>query len=206
MEICRRKVVSCAMALALVLVLGVVALSRAHSLPVTASHWCLADSGKVSASIEVGPLQLQELLGIKEGKYRLPPARAGELQRVAEELLQPYLDLNLSVTVNRKVYHPRVERLVPEGDDHYTIWLSADTQPLMPLGNLVTIDYRLFFRESRNTHMNLAHLYLSSASGAELARLFASGKPVGRYLFEGRREPWSLYVDAASARPYPRSR
>jgi hydrogenase/urease accessory protein HupE len=171
---------------------------EAHSLPVGSSRWCFGDH-RLVANIDANATLLNEVPGIKEGRTPLSGAGEAQLQQMASRVLQPYLDQKLALTVNDRRIPVKVDRLESRENGLYTIWLSAQQLPLAAQGNRARIDYRLFFDESDNTHLNLAYLYLSDASGVQLQQLFDFSQPVGQYAFEAGSAPWVVTLPAPAA-------
>jgi hydrogenase/urease accessory protein HupE len=176
------------------------ALAHAHSLPVGSSRWCFGTKTMV-ANVDLSAPLLAELPALKDGSYSLGGNSEAELQQVAAKVLQPYLDRKLSITVNEKRHPVKVDRLEVRGSNLYTIWLSIDNLGLSPSQNAVKIDYRLLFEETGNTHLNLAYLYFTDASGDALQRIFDFSQPAGQYSFDSATQVWSIAVAGSTADP-----
>ena len=173
---------------------------EAHNLPMGSSRWCFGQN-KLSANLDLGAPLLAELQGIKEGKYDLNSPTEAELHQIAIKVLQPYLNRKLSVTVNDQQYPVRVDRLVVRDNGVYSAWLSIDPISFKNGRNQVQIGYRLFFEETGNSHLNLAYLYYSDATGEKLQNLFDYSQPAGQFTFDSSTVPWTFAVEARLPEP-----
>jgi hypothetical protein len=156
------------------------------------SRWCFGRN-RIVANIDLGPSLLQLIKGMKELRDPVDPVHGlsdEQLHQVMTGILQPYLDEKLSVTEDGKAYPVKVDRLVSNGNN-YTIWLSVERIPLDP-GRPVTIDYKLFFDETDNAHVNLAYGYLSEATGDALKSVFDFSPPVMQHTFESSAHVWTV--------------
>jgi hydrogenase/urease accessory protein HupE len=120
------------------------------------------------------------------------------MHQVVTAVLQPYLNEKLSVTEDGKAYPAKIDRLV-KGGDTYTIWLSVESIPLEP-GRPVTIDYKLLFDETQNTHVNLAYGYVSEATGDALKSVFDFSPPAMQFTFESSAHVWTAAPGTAKTR------
>jgi len=169
----------------------------AHDIPIGSSRWCFGGKRMV-ANIDLRPTLLSELPGMKSGAYDPNSADEEELRRIASGVVQPYLDRKLSIRVNERSYPVRVDRLV-RNNNLFTVWLAIDHMELRPGANAVQIDYRLLFEETGNTHLNLAYLYFSDATGETLKNLFDFSQPARQYSFEQGAPPWEITVPGGAA-------
>src|ERR1039457_2107028 len=175
--------------------------AHSHNLPLGGSKWCLRTNGLV-ARIDLNQGLLSDIRELKEGQYDLAAHSDTQLQQMAADILQPYLNKKLSVTVNGKTYPVKVDRLVrSESGFLYTIWLSVDRIGFSRPENSLKIDYRLLFDETNNTHLNLAFLYRSDAAGDALQKVFDLSQPEGQYNFENGSPVWELSVKGAAPEP-----
>ena len=175
--------------------------AHSHNLPLGGSKWCLRTNGLV-ARIDLNQGLLSDIRELKEGQYDLAAHSDTQLQQMAADILQPYINKKLSVTVNGKTYPVKVDRLVrSESGFLYTIWLSVDRIGFSRPENSLKIDYRLLFDETNNTHLNLAFLYRSDAAGDALQKVFDLSQPEGQYNFENGSPVWELSVKGAAPEP-----
>jgi hydrogenase/urease accessory protein HupE len=166
---------------------------HSHNLPVGGSKWCLGKNGIV-ANIDLNQNLLSEIHGVKERHYDLASTSDQELQHIATEIIQPYINKKLSITVNGKTYPVKVDRLVRNENSTFTIWLSVDKISFNRPENSLKINYRLLFEETSNAHLNLAYFYKSDATGDALQKIFDFSQPEGRYNFEHDSPVWELPV------------
>jgi hypothetical protein len=165
--------------------------TRVESL-MAGSRWCFAKDNIVG-NIDLNQSLLSEIKEIKEGQYNLNSVSGQQLQQIATDIIQPYIDKKLSITVNDKTYPVKVNRIVKNGGI-YTIWLSVDRVSFHSPANQVRIDYRLFFGETDNVHINRAYGYLSDATGAELQKVFDFSQPAFRGTFDFNNRVWQVSI------------
>jgi hydrogenase/urease accessory protein HupE len=172
---------------------------HAHNLPMGGSRWCFGKN-TIIGNIDLGPSLLAEIKGIKEGHFDLDSLSDEQLQRVAAEILQPYIDKKLSIAVDGRAYPVTVNRLVRNGS-LYTIWLSIDNIGFDNPVNPVRIGYALLFEETNNAHVNLAYGYLSDATGAALQKVFDFSPPAMQTTFDHNAPVWEVSVKGVAPGP-----
>lgn len=163
----------------------------AHNLPIGGSRWCFGKN-TIIANIDLGPSLLAEIKEIKAGHYDLDAISDEQLLHIATEILQPYINKKLSITVDGKAYPVKVNKVVRNGN-LYTIWLSVDTISFSP-ATPVRIDYALLFEETNNAHVNLAYGYLSDATGDALQKVFDFSPPAMQYTFDNKAPAWEVTI------------
>jgi hydrogenase/urease accessory protein HupE len=168
----------------------------AHNLPMGGSRWCFGKN-TIIGNIDLGPSLLAEIKGIKEGHFDLDALSDGQLQRIAADILQPYIDKKLSITADGKTYPVKVTKVVRNGNI-YTIWLSVDNISFNP-ANPVRIDYTLLFEETSNAHVNLAYGYFSDAAGDALQKVFDFSPPAMQNTFDSTAHVWEVTIQATAA-------
>jgi hydrogenase/urease accessory protein HupE len=174
---------------------------QAHNLPVGGSKWCLGSNG-VIANIDLNQNLFADIKGIKEGHYDLAAVTEKQLQQISTDIIQPYINSRLSISVNGKTYPVKVTRLTRTENNLYTIWLLADKVNFNKPENPVKIDYRLLFEETNNAHLNLAYMYRSDATGDALQKIFDFSQSDGQFNFENNSPVWELSVKGpATAEP-----
>jgi hydrogenase/urease accessory protein HupE len=166
------------------------------------SRWCLRSDGLV-ANINLNQGLFSDIKGIKEGHYDLDSVSDKQRQQIIADIIQPYINKKLSITVNGKAYPVKVDKLVSNVNSTFTIWLSVDKVNFNKPENSLKIDYRLLFEETNNTHLNLAFLYKSDATGEALQKVFDYSSPAGQYNFATNSPTWDLSVKGAAAAPPP---
>jgi hydrogenase/urease accessory protein HupE len=166
--------------------------ASAHDLPMGGSRWCFGKDNIVG-NIDLKASLLSDIKGIKEAHYNLDSSSGDQLRQIAEDILQPYIDKRLSVTVNDKLYPIKVNKIINNGG-MFTIWMSVSGVSFGKQENQVKIDYRLLFDETNNVHLNLAYGYLSDATGDELQKVFDFSQPAFRTTFDSRNQVWQLSI------------
>ena len=172
---------------------------HAHNLPMGGSRWCFGKN-TIIGNIDLGPSLLAEIKGIKDGHFDLDSLSDEQLQHIAADILQPYIDKKLSITVAGKKYPVKVNKVVRNGN-LYTIWLSVNDVSFLSPVNPVRIDYTLLFEETNNAHVNLAYGYLSDATGAELQKVFDFSPPAMQTTFDQNAPVWEMSVKGAAQEP-----
>lgn len=164
----------------------------AHNLPIGGSRWCFGKN-TITGNIDLGSALLAEIKGIKEGHFDLDSLSDDQLQHVATDILQPYIDKKLSIAVAGKKYPVMVNKVV-RNDNMYTLWLSVDNISFNNPENPVKINYTLLFEETGNAHVNLAYGYLSDATGSELQKVFDFSPPAMQTTFDHNAPVWEFSV------------
>ena len=172
----------------------------AHTLPVGGSRWSFGKNSIV-ANLDLNSSLLSEIKGIKEGHYNLDSSSDEQLQQIARDILQPYISKKLSLTVDNKTYPLKLNRMVRNGDNLYTIWLSADNVRFKDTSSPVRIHYTLLFEETNNAHVNLAYGYLSDATGDALQSVFDSSPPAFQTTFDSKAPEWELSITGTKSSP-----
>jgi hypothetical protein len=157
------------------------------------SRWCFGKN-HIVGKIDLKPLQFSEIRGVKEGHYNLPAISGDKLRQIVAVVIQPYIDQNLSVTVDNRRYPVRVDKLSRNAGDLYSIWLSVDNVSFHKPVNQVKITYSLLFKETNNTHTNLAFGYLTDAQGAALQKVLDFSPPAFQTTFDFRTPVWELTI------------
>ena len=121
--------------------------SHSHNLPIGGSRWRLGKDG-IIANIELNQNLLSEINGIKDRHFDLAASSASQLQQIATELIQPYIDNKLSISVNGKPYPLKVDKLVRNNNSSFTIWLSGSRINLGRPENSLRINYKMLFDDS----------------------------------------------------------
>src|SRR6266480_801234 len=154
----------------------------AHDMTIGASRWCFGTSS-IIANIDLNSALIADIKGIIDGPYNLGASSEKQLQLVAADIIQPYINKRLSITVNDKEYPVKVSKLVRNENGLYTIWLNVDDIGFNKPVNAVKIDYRLLFDETNNSHLNLAYLYLSDAAPDAVQKVFDYSQPTAQISF-----------------------
>ncbi len=180
-----------------VLILLVTVPVSAHDLPMGGSRWCFGKNNLV-ANIDLKPSLFAEIKGIKEGHYNLDSISDEQLRQIAADIIQPYINKKLSITVNDKTYPVKVTRVVKNPNNSFAIWLSADNINFKNPVNPVRIDYNLLFEETNNTHLNIAFGYLSDATGDALQKVFDFSQAAFQNTFDSNAPVWAFSINGSS--------
>lgn len=169
-------------------------------MPLGGSKWCVGKTGIV-ANIDLNETLFSELRGIKEKHYDFVSGSENQLQQIAHEFIQPYVNKKISVSVNGRSCPVKVDKLVRHDNSTFTIWLSVDKAGFDRPENSLKIDYQMLFEETNNAHVNLAYLYKSDATGDALQKIFDNYPAEGQYDFTRKSPAWELSVKGAAAVP-----
>jgi hydrogenase/urease accessory protein HupE len=175
-----------------------------HNLPVGGSRWCFGKN-IIIGNIDLGPSLLAEIKGIKEGHYDLDSLSVEQLEHIVTDILQPYVNKKLSITVNGETYPIKVNKVVGNGNV-YTIWLVVDNVSFKNSENPVRIEYSLLFDETSNAHVNLAYGYLSDATGDALQKVFDFSPPAFQTTFDAKAPVWAVTIPGVAASIGPNDR
>src|ERR1700690_3332692 len=163
-----------------------------HDLPIGGSRWCFGKNNVVG-NIDLKPSLFAEIKGIKEGHYNLDSLSNAQLQTIATDVIQPYINKKLSITVDDKTYPVKVIKIV-NTESLFTIWLSVDNVSFNDPANSVKIVYSLLFEETNNAHINLAYGYLSDATGDALQKVFDFSQPAFQTTFDSKAPAWEVSI------------
>lgn len=153
----------------------------AHNMAMGSSRWCFGKDSLV-ATIELDSSLMAQIRGMNEVVYSLAPISDEQLQEVARNVVQPYLNSKLSISVNNTPQPVKVDRIV-RVNERWTIWLAADGIRFAHPENRVRIDYRLLFEETYGSHINIAYLYLSDAAAESAPKIFNDSVPKAQHTF-----------------------
>jgi hypothetical protein len=171
-----------------------------YKTPLGGSRWRVGTKG-IIATIDLNEPLFSDMGGLKHKYPNYAAASDAQLQRMATEFIQPYLDKKMSVSVNSKRYPVKVDRVTRNDIAIYTIWLAIKDIPFDRPRNEVWIEYNLLFDEVKNEHLNLAYLYRSDASGDALQRLFDTVPAEGQFEFSAKARIWNLSITGAAPTP-----
>lgn len=169
----------------------------AHNMPLGGSSWCIGKN-RITAFIELNSLLFADIAGIKEGHYNPDSSSEEELAKIASDVIQPYINKKLSITINNKIYPVNINKLTRNENGLFKIWLSVDNVNFANAANPVKIDYQLLFDETNNAHINLAYLYLTDAVGDKLQKILDYSPPDGQYSFEQGARVWEISIKGSA--------
>jgi len=165
-----------------------------------ASRWCFGKNN-ITGVIDINPSLLAAIKGVKEGHFSVDSSSEKELQQLASDIVQPYIDKRLSITVNDAAYHIKVTKVVRSESGLYTIWLNVGNIGFNNPVNAVKIDYRLLFDETNNSHINMAYLYLSDAAPDAVQKVFDFSPPAAQIGFDYNAHVWQITVKGTTNDP-----
>jgi len=171
--------------------------ASAHDITIGASRWCFG-TNYIVGNIDLNAALLTAIKGVKEGKYSLDAMTDKELRQLEADVVQPYLDKRLSVSVNDKAYPVKATKIVRGDSGLFTIWLTVDDIGFDKPVNAVKIDYRLLFDETNNSHINLAYLYLSDAAPDAVQKIFDFSQPAAQINFDSTTHMCQVSVKGAA--------
>lgn len=169
----------------------------AHDMVVGASKWCFGKNSIV-ATIELNSSLMAQMKGMKEGGYNPGASSDRQLQEIATNVVQPYINNKLSISVNNKALFAKVNRIVRE-HGLWRIWLSVEGISFRNPENPVKIDYRLLFEETDDTHINIAYMYFSDAAKDSAQKVFDQSAPEAQYTYGSSSPTWEVSVKGVAA-------
>jgi hydrogenase/urease accessory protein HupE len=169
----------------------------AHNDTMAASRWFFG-SDRIAVVMEIGPAVLAQLKGIKEGHHLIETCSEVELREVLTRVIQPYLDQNLTVSVNDKRYPVQVTRLDRKSDTVWDMWLAVNGVSFSNPVNPVTVDYRLLFEETDGTHINLAYLYRYDSAADAVPKYDDDTPYLTRTTFDANSHLWEFAMKGSA--------
>ncbi len=171
----------------------------AHNETMAGSKWFFGKNGIV-AEIELAPSLLAQIKGIKGGYSLIETCSDERFRKVVTDVIQPYIDRKLSISVNDKVYPVRITRIDRSDDIMWKMWLSVKDVSFDNPVNPVKIDYRLFFEETDDTHINISYLYRSDAAADTVQKNGEEAEPLARNIFDVNAPVWELSIEGSTLR------
>jgi hypothetical protein len=164
-----------------------------HEHSMGASRWCFGKD-HMTGEIDLTSILFSKIKGIEEGKYKPDEASDRQLQLIARNVIQPYIDARLRISVEGRNYPIKVTKLERKGDNIYTISLVAKNIHFHNAENQVKIYYSLLFEEMKKDHLSLAYAYVSDASGEKLKEIFNNSAPLMQTTFNVTNQVWSFSI------------
>ncbi|MGA2225816.1 MAG: hypothetical protein ABSH41_15385 [Syntrophobacteraceae bacterium] len=130
-----------------------------HEQSMGASRWCFGKD-RIIGEIDLTSILFSKIKGIEEGKYKLDEVSGGQLQLIARDVIQPYIDIRLHISVDGKNYPVGVTKLERKGDNLYTIYLIAKNIHFHNAENQVKIYYSLIRRNEQGPFKLGLRLYV----------------------------------------------
>jgi hypothetical protein len=148
----------------------------------------------IVATIDLNESLFSDLRGIKDKHYDYASGSDSQLQQIATEFIQPYVNKKISVSVNGKKYPVKVNKLVRHDNSIFTIWLSIDKIAFNRPRNDLKIEYGILFEELKKDHLNQAYFYRSDATGDALQKIFDNYPAEGQFDFTSNSPTWELSI------------
>lgn len=172
----------------------------AHDVPMAGSRWSFSKTG-IFAEIDLKPVLFAAIKPIKAGDFDISTIPADAFADVARDMIQPYINERLSISVNDKQYPVKVDKLDRNANNLYTITISVDNIKFDKPVSAVKIAYSLLFEETDNQHINLASGYLTDAKGDELNNIFNNFAPAMQTTFDTNTRVWEFSVNGPANAP-----
>ncbi|HTP67214.1 MAG TPA: hypothetical protein VMJ66_17620 [Geobacteraceae bacterium] len=166
---------------------------NAHVMTTGVSRWCFGKD-YVLVQIDLDSYLMGFIKGIKEGRYNPDTIDEKLFPKIAAEVIQPYINDRLHLTINSKPCALKVTRLTKSGDNLFTIWLYADKATLNRPDNPVKIDYRLLFTETSYAHQNLTFIYTADGSVDAVQKIFDFSPPKWQAIFDPSAPEWEVSI------------
>lgn len=189
-----RKLAALILGIALLLV-GVTPVF-AHDMYLGASKWAFGKD-RILSTIELDPAIFQQLKGIKELGYDLENLTDDQLGVLTNDILQPYIDEKLSVSINDREYPIKVDHLKREGT-FWVIWLRINDVDFDWTENKVKINYRLLDEETKGQHVNIGYIYFTDADDDSVQGVFDKTQPDLQYIFDSNNAVWEFSDKSAA--------
>ncbi|WP_225446542.1 HupE/UreJ family protein [Paenibacillus rhizovicinus] len=162
----------------------------AHDMYLGGSKWAFGKD-RILSTIELDPALFQEIKGIKELGYDLDKLTDDQLREMTTEVIQPYIDEKLSVSINDRSYPEKVVKIEREGT-LWKIWLRISDLDFDWQENKVKIAYHLLFDETNNQHANLGYIYYTDADDDSVQAVFDKTQPDLQYIFDANNSVWEF--------------
>ncbi len=163
----------------------------AHNEMMAATKWFFGKS-VITAEMELAFPLLAEIKGIKGGRYRIESCSDEQFHRLVTDVIQPYVERKLSISVNGKLYPVKVTKIDRNKDIMWKMWLSASDVSFSKPVNQVKIDYRLFFEEVEDTHINVSYAYRSDDAADTAQKAGGEDEPLVKNIFDFNTQVWEL--------------
>ena len=170
----------------------------AHNVMMAQSKWFFGRDN-IQAAFVLPPALLGTIKGLTEGHYDIENCSEQELREVEIKVIQPYLDKNLSLSVNDQKYPVKVLRIERKNDIQWEMWLSSNGIRFNLTENVVSIDYRLFFEETDDAHFNLAYMYLYDANAHAVPGTPDDSAFLERSTFDAAAHVWETSLKGPAA-------
>ena len=165
---------------------------NAHVMTTGVSRWCFGKD-YLLVKIDLDSYLMGFIKGIKEGHYNPDSIEQKQLPQIAADIIQPYINARLHLTVNNNNCTLKVIRLSKNGPT-FTIWLLAEKVVLTNPENRVKIDYRLLFEETNFAHQNLTFIYTADGPTETVQNIFDFSPPKWQAIFDPSAPEWEVSI------------
>jgi hydrogenase/urease accessory protein HupE len=162
----------------------------AHGLHIGGSRWAIGKD-RILATIDLDPSLFQEIKGIKELGPDLDRLKGKQLQEMTTDIIQPYINEKLSVSVDNRTYPVKAVKLERKGP-LWKIWLRVNDINFGRQDNKVKIDYRLLLEETNNQHLNMGRVYFTDADDDSVQHVFDNTQPDLQSRFDSKNTVWEF--------------
>jgi len=157
----------------------------AHPDPYMGESKWLIGRNNIQITLELTSYLLEQIAGIK----KIDSYSDKQLQQIAANIIKPYINEKLFVSVNGELYPVKLTRIYKL--DYYSyyvynIYLSVDNINFNEPVNSVQITYKLFFDETEAAHVNIAHIHLSDSKSDVVD--FTADTPTWEWSIKGTSE------------------
>ncbi|RED55298.1 HupE/UreJ family protein [Cohnella lupini] len=147
----------------------------AHEMNLGGSKWAI-EKDRIVFTIDLGYQLFPQIEGIKDLGYDLEHLSDEQLGTIITDVIQPYINEKLSVSVNESLYPVKVDR-IERDREIWNIWLEINDISFDQQDNKVKIDYHLLFNETKNDHINVGTIYFTNADDESLQETFNYTQP-----------------------------
>ena len=173
--------------------------AAAHNEMMAATKWFFSKDA-VTAEMELGFPLLAEIKGIKGGNFRIESCSDDQFDKIVADVIQPYVDKKLSLSVNGKLYPIKVTKIDRNSGVLWKMRLAAKDVGFSEPVNQVKIDYQLFFEELEDTHINVSYAYRSDAAADKAQKTDGEAEPLVKNIFDVNTSAWELSLQGPAFR------
>ncbi|MBM7566984.1 HupE/UreJ family protein [Paenibacillus sacheonensis] len=168
----------------------------AHDMYLGGSEWAIGKD-RILFTIDLDPAILQQIEAIKE-LGDLDSLTDEQRRKMETDIVQPYMNEKLSVSVNDRPYPVTVEKMEKEGTVWRT-WMKASDLRLDQQDNKVKINYHLLFEETNNQHVSIGYIYFTDADDDSVKKVFDYSQPDLMHTFDSSHAVWEFSMKSKAA-------
>ena len=169
----------------------------AHDMYLGGTDWAVGKD-RILFTIELDPAILEQIKGVKELGYNLDNLTDEQRRTIETDLLQPYINEKLSVSVNDRSYPITVESMEKDGA-LWEIWMRVSDPSFDRQDNTVKVNYHLLFEETNNQHVSIGYVYFTDADDDSVQKVFNYSQPDLMYTFDSNHTEWAFSVKSKAA-------